>query len=366
MFLALKEMKHSKLRFSLIIVMIVLISYLIFVLTALAYGLAESNRQAIDSWQAQSIALNADADGGLTQSSLSPAQTSALVSEGSAARIGQLAATVAKDSGQDKTTVQILGIRTDEFIYRQLRIADGRKDFDEHNVIADSGLRNVGYRLGDTITVGSSNAKFTIVGFTDGAKLSVAPVIYMPLGAWSQLKFGSGSNGFTGASPAEVPAASAVVFNNAQHSTTPDGVERLTIGDFIQELPGYRAQNLTFQFMLVFLFIITLVIVAVFLYILTMQKIPNFAVLKMQGILTRYLIRNTIAQALLITLIGVAIGAILTALTAIFIPPSVPMSFNVPLLAAAGGLLLIMSAIGSLASVHTIARIDPIAIMEGN
>ena len=38
MFLALKEIKREKLRYSLIIGMIVLISYLIFILTSLAWG----------------------------------------------------------------------------------------------------------------------------------------------------------------------------------------------------------------------------------------------------------------------------------------------------------------------------------------
>lgn len=239
---------------------------------------------------------------------LSAAQTSAPVSQGSAARIGQLAATVSTDAAKDKTTAQPIGIRTDGFIYRQLRVSDGRKDFDGRGAIAYSGLRNDSYRIGDIVTVGSDGAQFTITGFTDGAKLSVTPVIYVPLSAWSHLKLGSGldesaapeaagapSDGH--ATAASAPAASAVMFGEAAGSTAPDGTEQLPIGDFIQKLPGYRAQDLTSQFMLVFLFIIMLATIAVFLYILTMQTIPNFAVLKMQGILTRYLILNTIAQA---------------------------------------------------------------------
>lgn len=43
MFLALKEIKREKLRYGLIISMIVLIAYLIFVLTSLALGLAQEN-----------------------------------------------------------------------------------------------------------------------------------------------------------------------------------------------------------------------------------------------------------------------------------------------------------------------------------
>lgn len=53
---------------------------------------------------------------------------------------------------------------------------------------------------------------------------------------------------------------------------------------FINKLPGYTAQNSTFELMIGFLFVISLIIIAVFLYILTMQKMPNYAVLRAQGI----------------------------------------------------------------------------------
>ena len=55
MFLALKEIKHEKLRYGLIILMIFLISYLIFMLSSLAVGLASQNTQAIENWNAQKI-----------------------------------------------------------------------------------------------------------------------------------------------------------------------------------------------------------------------------------------------------------------------------------------------------------------------
>ena len=52
MFLAFKEIKREKLRYGLIILMIFLISYLIFMLSSLAIGLADENTQAINSWDA--------------------------------------------------------------------------------------------------------------------------------------------------------------------------------------------------------------------------------------------------------------------------------------------------------------------------
>ena len=52
MFLALKEIQYSKLRYALVVGLLFFVSLLVFFLTGLAYGLAQSNRSAIDEWQA--------------------------------------------------------------------------------------------------------------------------------------------------------------------------------------------------------------------------------------------------------------------------------------------------------------------------
>ncbi|GAA3176800.1 hypothetical protein BHU32_06295 [Fructilactobacillus sanfranciscensis DSM 20451] len=70
MFLAWKEIKHDKLRYGLITLMIMLVGYLIFILTSLAIGLAGQNTQAINTWEPQSIVLNKDANINISQSKI--------------------------------------------------------------------------------------------------------------------------------------------------------------------------------------------------------------------------------------------------------------------------------------------------------
>ena len=50
MFLAIKEMKHEKLRYGLIVALILLVSYLLIILTGLSTGLANLNKAAINEW----------------------------------------------------------------------------------------------------------------------------------------------------------------------------------------------------------------------------------------------------------------------------------------------------------------------------
>jgi putative ABC transport system permease protein len=61
MFLAIREIKKEKLRYGLILTVVVLISYLIFILSALALGLATANTAAVDSWQSKSFVMAKDA-----------------------------------------------------------------------------------------------------------------------------------------------------------------------------------------------------------------------------------------------------------------------------------------------------------------
>ena len=68
MFLALREIKHEKVRYGLIVAMIVMISYLMFVLMGMMIGLANENKAAITTWQTQTVFLNKNANDNLSQS----------------------------------------------------------------------------------------------------------------------------------------------------------------------------------------------------------------------------------------------------------------------------------------------------------
>ena len=68
MFLAINEIRHSKLRYALVTGVMFLIAYLVFFLTGLAYGLAQENRTAVDKWSASEILLAEEANNNLNMS----------------------------------------------------------------------------------------------------------------------------------------------------------------------------------------------------------------------------------------------------------------------------------------------------------
>ncbi|HEX5563536.1 MAG TPA: FtsX-like permease family protein, partial [Sporosarcina sp.] len=139
----------------------------------------------------------------------------------------------------------------------------------------------------------------------------------------------------------------------------------IEIEEFIQNLPGYTEQNLTLTFMIYFLFAISAVIVAIFLYVLTVQKISMFGVMKAQGISDYYLSKSVIAQTFLLAAIGVMIGLALTLTTGAFLPAAVPVSFDLPTMLIYGAVLVVVAIAGAVFSVWTIVRVDPLKAIGG-
>lgn len=353
MFLSLKEIKKEKLRYSLIVTMIVMICYLIFILTSLAMGLSSQNTDAIDSWNMKSIVLDKDSNTSLSQSLISKKQGRKIKLSNQEAIIGQ-ASVIAKKSGLKKESAQFLGINKSQFIAKNLVLTSGHKLNGTHQVIIDEKFKNDGYKLGDKLKFNSSKTNYKIVGFVKNAKLNISPVIYGNISDWQQIKNLNGQ--FIG---------SGIVSKNSNYTTNDSQLKTYSKSDFVSKLPGYSAQNSTFIFMIGFLMIISLIVIAVFLYILTIQKLQNYAVLRAQGIPAITLVNATISQSIILVISGLLIGTILTAVTALIIPNSVPMSFNIPILSSVGTGLILTGIIGALIPIKLILNVDPVSVIGG-
>lgn len=140
----------------------------------------------------------------------------------------------------------------------------------------------------------------------------------------------------------------------------PKDLEKTSIKNFINELPGHSAQVLTFGFMIGFLIVIAAIVIGIFIYVLTMQKSEIFGVMKAQGISSRYIAISVIAQTFLLATVGVVIGLVATVGTALVLPDAVPFQVNSLFFIAISLLMIIVALIGAFFSVRTIVKIDPL------
>lgn len=353
MFLAWREIRREKLRYGLVITMIVLISYLLFMLVGLMDGLSNQNTAAIDSWQVQTVWLNINSDDRLSGSLLTSSQVDALPTGKHEALVGDLPVLIQLDRRHRRhpQTVQFIGLKNDEFIaHSKIHLTSGHRVRNDHQLVLDESLKQKGYRLGEQVKVSGMTGHFRVVGFAQNAKINMAPIAYGTLTTWQQAHQGQYQ-------------ASAVI-SNQQRSDHVGGLKRYTAQQFINKLPGYTAQNATLQLMIGFLLVISLVIIAVFLYILTMQKKQHYALLRAQGIPAGMMISATIWQALILMIIGVLLAAVLTLLTAQMMPSSAPMLLKFGnMIMMAGGLILI-GVVGALLPAMMIVRIDPLDALK--
>jgi len=350
MFLAINEIRHSKLRYALVTGVMFLIAYLVFFLTGLAYGLAQDNRMAVDKWEADQILLTEEANDNLNMSML-PRSLYDEVDAPEKAVLAQTAGVVTKEDNGEKVDVTFFGIDADQFLAPN--ITDGEMFASDDEAVADSSIEEeYGISIGDTIKLAGSDKKLKIVGFTDNARFSVAPVLYTSIGAYQEIRFEKEDD-------SENARINAIV-TRGKIKEVPDDLVATDISKFINELPGYNAQVLTFGFMIGFLIVIAAIVIGIFIYVLTMQKSEIFGVMKAQGISSRYIAFSVIAQTFLLATSGVLIGGLATIGTALVLPAAVPFQINLLFFASISVMMILIAMLGAFFSVRTIVKIDPL------
>ncbi|HGF7824148.1 TPA: ABC transporter permease [Enterococcus faecium] len=352
MFLALNEIMHSKLRYALVAGVMFLIAYLVFFLTGLAYGLAQDNRTAVDKWEADSIVLSKDANSNLGMSMITK-KTAEEVEGGKVAYLAQTPGVVtSKDSTEEgKINVSFFGIDKDQFIMPNL--VEGKAFNNDDEAIGDISLKEeYGLAVGDTVKLSGSDKTFKLTGFTDHAKFNVSPVLYTTINAYQQIRFEKEDT-------SENARINAIVVRG-KINDLPEDLEQIKISKFINELPGYNAQVMTFGFMIGFLIVIAAIVIGIFIYVLTMQKINIFGVMKAQGITGGFIARSVVAQTFILSFVGILLGLVGTVGTSLVLPDAVPFQSNWLFFGVISLLMLVVAVLGALFSVRTIVKIDPL------
>ncbi len=257
-----------------------------------------------------------------------------------------------KDSTEEgKINVSFFGIDKDQFIMPNL--VEGKAFNNDDEAIGDISLKEeYGLAVGDTVKLSGSDKTFKLTGFTDHAKFNVSPVLYTTINAYQQIRFEKEDT-------SENARINAIVVRG-KINDLPEDLEQIKISKFINELPGYNAQVLTFGFMIGFLIVIAAIVIGIFIYVLTMQKINIFGVMKAQGITGGFIARSVVAQTFILSFVGILLGLVGTVGTSLVLPDAVPFQSNWLFFGVISLLMLVVAVLGALFSVRTIVKIDPL------
>ena len=112
--------------------------------------------------------------------------------------------------------------------------------------------------------------------------------------------------------------------------------------------------------MIGFLIFIASFVLAIFIYILTIQKKSIFGILKAEGVPNSYISRSVKTQIVILVISGMAIGLACTLITGFGLAGKIPFMVQPLFFMGITSLFLFFSAVGGIASVRVVTKIDPV------
>lgn len=377
MFLAVRELRFARGRFTLMGVVIALIAVLVVLLAGLSSGLVNDGVSGLKSMRATAFAFDEGTitDNAFSRSLVDGEQLDAWrgadgVDEAEPMGVSIVNGTTGDDEQIDLT---LFGIEPGGFL--DPSVSSGASVGDElGGIVVSESLEGEGVELGTVVTLDRIGLELTVVGFTEGqATFGHVDVAYLPIDTWRLI---ASNTAQPGAPTAEQIAAldyeySSVVALEAPAETDLTGIDAaagtmsMSRTEAFNASPGYEAETLTLMMIQVFLYAICALVVGAFFTVWTIQRTGEIAILRAVGASRAYLLRDSMAQAAILlvgfTAIGIGAGVGLGAL----MPDAMPFDLEAGPIAIASVLTIVLGLIGAAAAVLRISRVDPLTALGG-
>lgn len=366
MFLAVKEMMHGKFRFFMIGIITMLIAWLVFILSGLGNGLSTLSAATFKNMEADYVMFEKGARASMGRSVISESLIEELKKQPDvkdAAPMGATMATVLKSEtseDSEKIDVAILGILPGSFLEPGVIEGNPLNNDNTLEVIANDSLKKEGLDIGDTLFIEGSLEKIKIAGFVENESYNHLPAIFTTLEKWRAIQFAAPGSNKGIADPVNAIMLQGENIDPEKINELFPDTETVTKAGAIQGVPGYKEENGTIMMMLAFLFAISAFVLAVFFYVLTLQKTNQFGVLKAIGASNGFLSKTIVSQVFLLSFVSIIAGILLTYGTALILPDKMPFALDIRLVIIYGLVLLIISILSSLVSIRKITKIDPL------
>ncbi|WP_019911155.1 ABC transporter permease [Paenibacillus sp. HW567] len=362
MFLAIREMRHSKARYSLIMVIMLLVSFLVLFVTGLARGLAYANISAVENMPANYFAVQSDADHTFRRSQLSDTELAAarsIAGDKHATPLAVQMSTITADGADVKADITYFAVDMDGMLAPKVVEGAGITNEITGSAVVDSKLKESGISIGSLVKDQATGLTFKVAGFVKDSSYSHTPVVYINNLDWQAMRQGTGQGGSSAQTvPFNVIALKATSGQATQITSKLDNVEVITQKQAIASIPGYSAEQNSLLMMIVFLFVIAGFVLAVFFYVITIQKSSQFGILKAMGTKMSYLAWSVVGQVLILSVASLAVSLLLTYGMNMGLPDSMPFQLEGRTIVLTSVLFVGMSLLGSLISVARVAKVD--------
>ncbi len=216
--------------------------------------------------------------------------------------------------------------------------------------------------VGDTLAVGPDSEPITVSAIVDDLSLG-NPTVWVDNETWRAYVAAANPSALPpeGVNQALVvlgadgtdPTALAAGLNGIT------GLSSVTVDGAIEALPVVQQQSTTFEGIIGVTFIVTLMVVALFFALITLERIGLYAVLKALGATTRDLMAGISAQAVCISLAALLLGLAISFVFTQLIPVNLPVRVVPSRLVQIAVGVVLTSLLGSLFSLRRVLGIDP-------
>jgi len=358
--IGLLEIRRKFPQFALIALVVTLISYLVIMINGLGVGLNEAAGSALRSFDADAIAYSEQAGLSVIRSELGQEVVDAIAATDGvddSAPLGYLAVNY-RNSDEEIDSAAFLGFDPGTIAEPDVVSGEALADDAADGVLADTRfLRASGLEVGDEVRVSLrlNERTFTIIGEVDEGQFFFQPTVYLLRSSWQELKYED---------PTNAPVASIVLLKgNDLPGTTGEGFEVVSKDTAFANIEGVSGQQSTVVALRLFGYVIGALVIGVFFYVITIQKVPQIGVLKAIGASNFFVFRQIVMQVVVLAAIGIAIALPLAWATNRALqqlPEAVPISLNTDTYVTTALALMVTSLVGALFSGRQVVKTDPI------
>lgn len=367
MFIALRDLWHSKLRFGLLAGAIGLLVFLLLFLNTLSTTLIGFFIGAIENNSAEVLVYQDTSRQNLQASRLEPVvvdEVAAVPGVAAAAPIGEL--TFTAEVGGNRTDLSLWGVDLDG-PGRPEPVVEGRLPGPGEVVVDESGIAQ-GLTIGETITLLPGGTELEIVGYVQDLRYAVVATAYLGFDEWA----GIFEREFPG-TPVVPISLVAVEIPPGEHAATIGdritqsvaGVEAFDRDTAASGTPAVDSMSRSFTLMVGITFGIVVLVVGFFFLILTVQKLASFTALRAIGASTAYLAWSLIIQIVVLVSLGSFLATGVLWVATLGSNPAFPLSVDGSLVLSVTSVVLLFSILAGLLSVQRIARSDPADAAQG-
>ncbi|NBE81018.1 ABC transporter permease [Micromonospora rubida] len=372
MFLALRELRFARWRFTLMGSVVALIAVLMVLLSGLSSGLVNDGVSGLQRLPVTAFAFDGGTklDSAFSRSVVDNQQVARWRQQPGvreAAPFGNMLVNARSDRGVP-VDLALFGVEPNSFLAPSAGEGTGLGAPD--GIVVSRTALDAGLRVGDTVTVDRIGTPLKIVGATaDQHTFGHVDVAYLPLAAWQRLHAGVGPGQELPAKAAEQATAVAIRADDTADLAAGDaaaGTTTLAKRESYGASPGYSAETSTLMLIQVFLYAISALVVGAFFTVWTISRKHELAVLRAMGAAKPYLLRDGLAQALVVLVASIAAGvAVGVALGGLMGGSGVPFALEAPAVTLASLLLVLLGLLGACAAIVRVASIDPLAALGG-